>query len=129
MFNITIQQLNYVFSNFNIKDYLYWLRDKDSAIYSSMFTSYRDSKSTSLLRRLLIGREEPEIIATTPEQIINNLNSYSLSIMYSNNPIYFYSRYKDYDFSLDCTESTMSLPELDYVAFMKMYKFVRGISE
>ena len=123
MFNINLQEMKAVFDKFNLKDYLVHLQSNSPELYNSMFRYEKETKDVCFCKRLFIGSESIPCVYT-PDELISQLDYYSQYLVYSNNILYFYSRFKDYDFSLNSSTSFVHLEELDFKSFMKMYDFV-----
>ena len=123
MFNINLQEMKAVFDKFNLKDYLVHLQHNSPALYNSMFRYDKEIDNTCCFKRLLIGTKTVSCVYT-PDELISQLDYYSQYLVYSNNILYFYSRFKDYDFSLNSSNSFVYLEELDFKSFMRMYNFV-----
>lgn len=123
MFNITLQEMKSVFDKFNLKDYLVYLQHNSPELYNSMFRYDKEIDNMCCFKRFLIGTETVSCVYT-PDELITQLDYYSRYLVYSNNILYFYSRFKDYDFSLNSSTSFVYLEELDFKSFMKMYDFV-----
>ena len=123
MFNINLQEMKAVFDKFNLKDYLVHLQSNSPELYNSMFRYEKEAKDVCFCKRLFIGSESIPCVYT-PDELISQLDYYNQYLVYSNNILYFYSRFKDYDFSLNSSTSFVHLEELDFKSFMKMYDFV-----